>query len=491
VIGRIVGYAAVMFGASAFTGFLNFLISVTGMVGRSKATYGEYMTYVMVYSTAQSFFMYGINGVVQKLAAGKDYERQVFCALAFRGFLALFLVTTGLGLAVGVAWSPNIGLGIAGISLIVMNTWSRYLVRTKLDARAEALLLGVPSISTALLQVLFVVLIPFEHGLIYGDFLAMVIAAVLGLVWLPRIAGLSFSELWSLTMPAELKREALRVGRPLWLAGQIGAAGSYMGGIVTRAGLGGEALAVNGATQTFWQFAWKPIDLIAQGTLPALVEAKERRQELFFDVLRMAFAVLPSLGVGVAIGIPLLFQVIDLIVLRLGLSGPSLSEKYGDVQVLLLLQAASMPLAAFTMVWNQYSIAVGEAKAALPMQIASASATLVALLALTGPFGLYGVYVASFIGALASAVAWIFLLGRSHAAEMRRALGWLAISQVAAALALALGWYALGHRYGWALSFLAVSAYLGMLLLSGIVRPSDLMKGIGMVRARFARKRAT
>ncbi|MFO0729277.1 MAG: hypothetical protein U1E65_36190 [Myxococcota bacterium] len=490
MIGRVVGYAAVMFGASAVTGLLNFLISVTGMVGRSKATYGEYMTYVMVYSTAQSFFMYGINGVVQKLAAGKQEERKIFCGLALRGFALLFTITTLIGLAVGFWWNPNYGLGVAGIALIVMNTWARYLVRTSLDASAEAILLGVPSVATASLQVLFVVLIPLEHGMIYGDFLAMVIAAGLGLWWLPKISGLSFGDLWRLRAPKALKEEALEVGRPLWLAGQIGAAGSYMSGLVTRAGLGAEALAAQGATQTFWQFAWKPIDLVAQGTLPALVDAKEERQRLYFDVLRMGFAVLPSLAVGVAIGMPLLFQVVDLISHALGVGGPSLSEKYGEVNALLLIQAASMPLSAFTMVWNQYSIAVGEAKASLPMQIASASATLVALLALAGPLGLYGVYAAIFVGALASAIAWVALLGKRFPAEMKRGLVWLGVSQLAAGGALGLGAYALHHPYGWALSFLAVLGYLTVLLISGIIRLSDLRQAVAMVRRRFTRGRA-
>ena len=483
---RLVGYASYMFGANAFTALITFAISAAGMVSRSKEAFGDYTLYLAIYSVGQGFFIYGANACIQQWCAADPQNRRRFANLAFRLFGVLILIMGGFGVALGFFVSWIYGLGLIAIPFMVAAWWARYIFRSTLDARKEAVIMMTLSLSNSAGRFFFLTFTDLRDALIYGDFLSVVVGGVTAVLILPRGIGSTFREILSTDVPAQFVRDVLKFARPLWVSGIVFLANGTLETVWTRAALGVAPLGALGAFQQMWQFVAKPIEYISQATLPGLVKAGERREELFCDVLRMCLVTLPMIAIGISIGSPLVFHLIDFIS---GLFGATseLNVKYAEVPLLMLLASLAIPATNVEMVLNQHSIAEKRPNNVLYAQLFDVLVVAATIYPLATAYGVHGILIASVIGATANMLVYIFLLRRSHPGPVRFALRSSALSFACVVPIAYLGYLFHDEPYSWALAFPAAALYLFGMLLVRLLLPSDIQRVLELLWRPVAR----
>jgi len=484
VLRKLVGYAAIMFGANAVTGLLNFCVTVFGMLSRSKDTFGHYAWYMLVYGLGQGFLIYGVNASVQRYGADDEVGRLRFAKLALILFPAVALILGSAGVVMGLLWRWNVALGLIGTPWIAVWAWGRYILRARGDAAREALLMSIASLSNTIFQILFLSLSTFDDALIYGDFVALVASGSAGVYFIVRTSGVSFRELMAVKVPRQFAVDAFKFARPVWWAGQVSVVGTYAGGFVTRTQLGAAPLAALQAAQTFWQFAFKPIELISQAALPALVSAKDQREALYRDVLRLALISFPMIAIAVSAASPLILLVIDLLSPLLGLTGEPMTQKYAEVPQLLLVLALSVPAIGFGAVTQQYALAVGRGRTHIVAQGAGAITTVVLVYPCVAAFGLVGVLVCGVISQLAINLCFPILLMKEHPEPMRQGTRWLAVAFITTVVVLVPSFLFQEHRLGWLNAIPALIIYGVMMAATGLLRASDLTNLRSLLRRR-------
>jgi O-antigen/teichoic acid export membrane protein len=489
VVERTVRYAAVMFGASTLFSLLNFAASVTSMVARSKDTYGDYATYVRIYTFSQGFLIFGVNQVVQRFSAADPERRKDFAAAALRGFALLALLCWTTGAVIASLGRVSVGLGVAAIPSTVVWWWSRYLIRTDLAGGREAFVTGVQSLLITVLQIVLVTTTTWDLALVVADFTAVLIGGLVGLQFIPRVVGAPLGALARRPLNGPLLREAFAFGRSYWVAGQLFALGDNATAGLIRSLLGPAAMGASAAAQQFWQFVLKPMEFLGQGALPMLVSAPDRaaREKAYFDLMKLCLLVLPAVAVAATTGLPLLFELIDLIAQQVGYQGQPVTEKYAEVPRLIALMTLQTPAMTFVMVWNQYAVAIGEPKVSIGVQLASAGALLVSIAPLIGGFGLTGAYLAGALAAFASALVFPAMLGRRYPSETRRGVAWMvgATGATVAALAITRVWPP--HLPSWLAAAPALVVYAVTSALLGLAGRAEAEFVVGLVRRRLGR----
>lgn len=472
-----------MFGANAFTALITFAVSAAGMVSRSKEAFGDYTLYMAIYSVGQGFFIYGVNACIQQWCAAEPDNRLRFTNMALRLFGLLLLVMGGFGAALGIFVSWNFGLGLIAIPFMVLAWWARYIFRSTLDARREAVIMLSLSLSNSVGRFSFLTFTDYRDALIYGDFASVLIGGLTALFFLPRGIGSTYREILGTKVSGEFIREVLRFARPLWVAGIVFLINGSLQTIWTRAALGAAPLGAFGAYQQMWRFVSKPIEFISEATLPGLVRAGERREELFRDILRVCLVSLPMIALGVSIGSPLIFHFVDFISGLLG-SPSDLMTKYAEVPVLMLLAALVIPPQTVEMVLNQHSIAERRQTNVLYAQLVHMVVLALAIYPLAKAYGVYGIVMSGVVGETANMLVYAFLLRRSHPGPVRFALrkGGAAILCV---VPLAYAGYVLHELpYSWAFAFVAAGLYLLGMYAAGLLFLSDFQRVFSMVYKR-------
>ena len=484
VLRKLVGYAAYMFGANTFTALLNFAVSALGMVTRPKEAFGDYAIYMLIYEIGNGIFIYGGNATIQKFAADSPENRVRFAKIILLLFVGLSALTGLAAAVVGTWFSLHIALALLGLPWVVTYWYGRYIVRSNLDAKREALLMVVASLANSLFQLAFLTLTDLRDALIYGDFLALVASGVMALVVMPRALGVSLRQIVATPLPKAFLKETFAFTVPLWFAGQVFTAKVRMQAVWTSARLGSKAMGALQGMLTMWQFAGKPIEYLSHASLPGLVAARDRRDELFHDLLRLCLLALPFVAIGVVGGIGLVFQTIDAISALFGRGGEPLVVKFAEVPLLLLGPAIAVPMTALEMVTNQYSIAIGRQRVVFYAQVVNVIVLGVTLVPLSLAYGIYGVVAAGAIGELGNALTFVVVLWSTHRASMRTALGWTLTSTALTAGALAPLYYFGDWPWVWTLA-----APLGLLYLlgmgaTGLLSVEDFRRMIRAYRSR-------
>lgn len=486
VLRKLLGYAAYMFGANTLTALLNFGVSALGMTTRPKEAFGDYALYMLIYSVANGVFIFGANATIQRYAANDDQHRRRFLKWMYSLFLGLFLVTGVLAYGLYLGLGTHVALAALGLPWVVTYWYGRYLLRSRLDARREARLMVIASLSNTVFQFLLLTFTAERDALIYGDFLALVVSGLAALISVPRGLQVPYREVWRVAVPPGFWREVLRFTWPLWLSGQVFTAKAQLQGIWTGARLGPGPMGSLQSLTTMWQFAAKPIEYLGQAALPGLVSAGADRDKLYRELLRFCLVSLPVVGLCVSGGIPVVFQVIDWAYLSFGGQGQPLAIKYAEVPLLMLIPSLALPFTAIEMVTNQYSVAVGRPKTVFYAQLVNVAVMVVALLPLASAYGLYGVVLTGFLGELGNGLTFVVVLYKEHRDSMKSALRWGIWATVATALGLAVIYSTRDHALGFLAVAPAVLLYAALMALGGLLVKSDGERIIRAVRRRPA-----
>lgn len=434
---RLVGYAAYMSGTTSVVSLVTFGVSLLGYKTRTKDSVGDYYTYMLIYGVAQALLISGVNPTIQKLVGDDEKNQARFAKLAYLGFavIAVLLTAAGVGVGLGLRWSY--GLAFIGAPWVVVWWWVQYILRANLDYRREARLVMFASLSNSLLQLGFLTLTPYADALIYGDFLALVSSGVLALYIIPSGVGVPFREIMRTPIPREFLRDGFRFLSPLWVSGQVYTLNTHLMGVVIRAKAGAAAMGAYGVMQTLFGFAHKPLEFLKSASLPGLVQAKEDRERLFREILRIFLVVYPLLVVGLAATSPLVFILTNM------------ADKWPEVPMMIFIFALGAPAYALEMVANQYAIALGRPR----MQLYAQTAQAVVLIALVYPaahfYGIYGVLVASVVATTLHAVVYTYLLWNVDNASMRTGVRWTLYTTLATALCGYPVHLSRGFEHGW------------------------------------------
>src|SRR5262245_3987531 len=130
---RLVDYAAFMFGATSLIRLITFAVSMLGARTRPKDAFGDYGTYVLVYTICQGLFIFGANQTIQRFAARDEAARVRFARIALTLFGALLGVFTIAAIVAGsVSGRLWLSLSLFGTPFVVLWWWARYLARSQL-----------------------------------------------------------------------------------------------------------------------------------------------------------------------------------------------------------------------------------------------------------------------------------------------------------------------------------------------------------------------
>jgi O-antigen/teichoic acid export membrane protein len=483
VLRKLLGYAAYMFGANSFTALLNFGVTALGMATRPKEAVGDYALYMLIYSSANAVFILGANAAIQRFSADDAENRKRFVKLVYLVFLGLF----GLSVVVGLGLWPfglKYVLAVLGVPWIVTYWYGRYLMRSRLDARREARLMMVSSLSNTFFQFAILTFTAEQDALIYGDFLALLASGGLAMISLPRGIQVPLKEIWATPIPRKFIGEILRFAAPLWLSGQVATIRGQLQGGWTSARIGAAAMGALQATQTMWQFAGKPIEFLGQAALPGFVSAKGDRDALYRELLRFCMIALPTIGLCVGGGIPVVFAIIDFGYSLFGGGGQPIAEKYAEVPILMLLLPMTLPMTAMEMVTNQYSVAVGKPRSVFYAQLATLIAMALSLIPLAEAYGLYGVIATGLIGEVANALTYAVVLYKDHRESMRTGIKWGFYTTFATFVGMAILYWFHEHPLGFLAIAPAVGAYFLLMWIGGLVVKSDFERLVAVIRRR-------
>lgn len=478
VLRRLVGYTAVMFGASTVTGLLSFAVNALGMSLLTKDTYGDYATYVLIYSVGQGFFIFGVNQCIQREASDDPIARLRFIKLAYLGFAALLVLCLMAAVPVAYVYDGTLALGVVALPFVVVAWWCRYVVRSQLDAKREAFFNSIASLGTTVFQLGFLLLSSYTASLVYGDFLAQCAAAIIPMMLMPQSQGVTLREILRTPIPREFLRRNFEQAKPNWLSGQVSVAAQTFTMAWSRATLGAAALGSLSAMNMIWNFALKPMDQLAQAALPGLVTAKERRGQLHRELMVLCMVAFPMLGAGVALGTPLLLEVLKL------------REKYGELPPFIIVMAAAVPMGVFQMIHNQLAVARGDSRFTLYGQLGQLVGVGLATVTLMGPFGLMGGVIAGAVGVAVNAAVLFWCMRDDPVHDVRLAARWTVLGTIGVVLAM-LPYYPLRHeRWVWVTALLVPVLYGAAMMLFRVLTVADLRRVWGLVQARRAARAA-
>ena len=470
---KLVGYAAYMFGANIFTALLTFAVTAFGMASRSKEAFGDYFTYMLVYEIGTGVLINGVNATIQKFSAENEENRLRFTKLVFVAFLIMSLVFGVVGF---IAWQIvgfNLALGFFGIPWVVTGWYGRYILRSTLDAKREARLMVIASLSSSVFRFLFLTFTDLRDAMIYGDFLALVVSGLAALIILPLTLKKSVREIFSVEIPKSLLVEAFHFSVPLWFAGLVFTAKSRLQATWTRGRIGARAMGALGGLQLFGMLYEKPMEFLGQASLPGLVSAKEERDALYRELLRFSIVALTAIAVTVSAGVPLAFQVIDEVQRLFGQTGELFRDKYVEVPLLMLLSTLAIPFRAVELVTNQYSVAVGKQRSVFYAQVVQLAVMALTLIPLAEAYGLVGVVLAGIIGELANASTFVVLLWNVRRDSMRSAAVWSLIAGVVTAISVAPAYYYRAWTYSWLMAFVALAIFVSLMFVTRLLKASD------------------
>lgn len=463
-----------MLGANTLTGLLTFGVSAFGMVSRSKEAYGDYALFQRTYEIGQGLFIFGANAAIQRFAAGNDENRRRFGAIAIYLFLGLMVVMTFGGVAVGTFAGWTFGLALFGLPWLILSWWGRYIVRSNLDAKREARLMMIASLSNSLFQFAFLTFTDYRDALIYGDFAALVMSGIAAIWYIRSGLGIGIFEILKTKIPKEFLKESYKFAVPVWWSGQLFSVRNQLQSVWTAAWLGTARVGVLEGSRTFWQFTQKPLEYLGQAALPGLVKEDAERSRLYQEIVRVCLTAFTFIGIAVASGMPLLFDIIDALSGKSG--ADSLWGKYSEVPMLLRIFALLIPLQAFQMVTNQLAVASGKPRAVLIANIATVIVVLSAIYPLTQRFGLFGVIAAGQLGEAASALTYFVVLRPMFPNELRAGAKWTLLTTLAGAIALAPVQIYADWKWSWVLSFPAVIIFMVMMLVLKVLEIEDLRR---------------
>jgi O-antigen/teichoic acid export membrane protein len=473
VLRKLVGYAAYMFGANVFTALLTFAVTAFGMATRSKEAFGNYFTYMLVYELATGVLINGINATIQRYSADSEENRLRFTKMVFLAFGVMSVV---FGIAAVISYQLdglNLALGFFGIPWVVTGWYGRYILRSTLDAKREARLMVIASLSSSVFRFCFLTFTDFEDAMIYGDFMALVVSGAAALILVPFAVSTPVREILKVPIPKAFLMEAARFALPLWAAGLVFTAKCRLQSAWTRGRIGARAMGSLGGLQLFGIFYEKPMEFLGQASLPGLVAAKEDRDMLYRELLRFSIVALSGVAVLVAAGVPLAFLVIDEVQQFFGQTDGLFLEKYSEVPTLMLLSALALPFRAVEMVTNQYSVAVGRRRAVFYAQVVQLTVMGAALVPLAEAYGVTGVVVVGIIGEMANAFTFVVLLWNVRRGSMRSAAVWCVLAALATAVALAPAYYYREWTHAWTLSFVAAALFAGQMYAVRMLQPAD------------------
>jgi O-antigen/teichoic acid export membrane protein len=473
VFRRLLGYATYMFMTGALTSLLSFGVDAMGMVTRPKESYGDYHIYVLILNIGVGLFISGPNGAIQKFGAGSVKQQRILVTLVLRTFVGLLVLTIGLGLASGFLWRWNIACALFGVPWLVIFWMSRYIVRSRLDAKYEAWLLVVGSLSKTLFIGGFLAFSDHPDAMIYGDILALILAGGVALYILNKTFEDSLLTMMKAAVPREFLREFFVFVRPLWLGGQVFLASQEFVGLFTTniPWLGRTAMASMGVLRSFWQITFKPMDFISQAALPGLILEKEGREELYRDLLRLSLLLFSGLGLITA---GLGGFLLDLFDIR---------QKYVEVPALMMIQAASVPIYVLHMALSQYTIAENFPRYTLFANITSLASNAALIYPLTLWFGLNGLVVCSSIGFLCSTSSFLYCLRKSHTPEVRMSIQLSLRTFMAVILSLAPIYMYRWADQNWRMVFPAFGAFAALSFLFQLWTWSDILRAVRLVKS--------
>ncbi len=472
---KLVGYAAYFAGATSLIRLLTFAVGMLGAKLKSRETFGDYNTYVLIYSYAQGFFIFGINQTIQRYAADDETNRRRFAYLAYVLFAVLLVATGFAGVGVGAFYDWSYSYAMFAIPWIVLWWWARYLYRSTLDARGETRLTILSSLSNSLVTLGFIALTDFEDSLIYGDFAAVAIAGIVAFIVIPQSVGLTFRELMKIEIPKGFIKEMIAFTRPIWAAGQVQTLGTQAQGFWTRGRLGAGMMGTYGFMNQLWHFAFIPMDTIGQAALPGLVQAKEERSKLYNELLRLCLVAFPVIAISVAAGIPLVLQILDW-AFGLLAERESFLVKYPELPLMMILMSLSVPMRGVEIVANQYAVAEGHKRAPLKVQLISLAVMAACLIPLTSAYGIYGVIIAGGISELAKALAFIGVLWKPLRQNMKTTLIWSIFATIGVAGAAVPVYMYREHAFSWLSAFPAAAIYILAMFAFRLITPLDFVR---------------
>jgi O-antigen/teichoic acid export membrane protein len=483
---KLVGYAAYMFGASSIASLLTLGVTMLGMSTRPKEAFGDYALYLMIYTTGQSFFVLGANAAIQKYTAGDNENRIRFAKLAYLGFLLLLGIFFAAGALV---WFFTggivISMGLLGVPWVVVFFWSRYIVRSTLEAKLEARIMVVGSLANSILQFVFLTFTDWRDALIFGDVLALVVSGLVAMFVIPAGVQARFRDILKVDVPKDFWKEAFRFAIPLWWAGQVFQIRAIIDRSVTRVMLGAKPLGAYQALITLWQFVAKPMDFFGQAVLPGLASSKEEdRDALYRDTLRVALLSFCFVSIAVAGGITFVFQSIDFVFGILGRESEPLQVKYGEVPMLLMIAVLPIPATAVEMVANQYATILGRQHLVFRAQVITVITIGLAIYPLVQLLGITGVIVAGNLGAVANALTFIIGLWTVCNDSMRVTVRWMIASAFATVLSLVPIYWTMGYRFDWAATFPALAIFVLVSMILGLLHVRDLRRVLNAILKR-------
>lgn len=481
---KLVGYAAYMFGANVFTALLTFAVTAFGMATRSKEAFGDYFTYMLVYEIGTGVLINGVNATIQRYAAENEENRLRFTKLVFVAFLLMSLIFSVVGLVAWQLFGLNMALGFFGIPWVVTGWYGRYILRSTLDAKREARLMVIASLSSSVFRFLFLTFTDLRDAMIYGDFMALVVSGLAALIILPYTVDRSVREIFKVQVPRELLVEAFRFSVPLWFAGLVFTAKSRLQATWTRGRIGARAMGSLGGLQLFGMLYEKPMEFLGQASLPGLVAAKDDRDQLYRELLRFSIVVLTAIAVTVSAGVPLAFQIIDKVQQLFGQTDGLFLDKYAEVPLLMLLSTMAIPFRAVEIVTNQYSVAVGKQRSVFYAQVAQLVVMAATLIPLAEAYGLVGVVIAGIVSEMANAFTFVILLWNVRRDSMRSAATWSLTALVVTVLSVAPAYAFRDWSLSWLFGFFSLGIFVTLMLLSRVLLWADLSRVIGAIRNR-------
>lgn len=473
---KLASYTAYMFAATSAIKLVTFGVNMLGAKIRTREDFGDYGTYVLIYGLILSAATMGVNQTIQKYAADDDDNRRRFTAIVYRIFVVLLVLGIAAAVPVGMFWKWSMSLAIIGAPWVVVSTLGRFLVRTKLDARVESKLVIVGSLTNSGFQFAFLVFTDYKDALIYGDFAALVVTGLVTMFVLPRITELKISQIFSMKIPRAFLKECGRFTLPVWGAGAVGTGGHYATGGYTRAALGTGPMGVFSLSETLWQFAFVPMDLVGQAALPGLVKETEDRPRLFRELVRLCLIAFPFIAICVAGGMPLLLQILNL------------EDKWYEVPNVLLMLVVSVPLRSFQIVANHYTIAEGHSRLAFFTAVVYVVAIAIFLYPLTSAYGLYGVVAADILASGCNAVSFAVFMWKGYRNDMKTGMIWSFLALGACLTSLVPLYVYKDWEWRWTLALPCGLLYLGLLFVTRVAQRSDIARLVSALQERFKKK---
>ncbi|MCB9655466.1 MAG: hypothetical protein H6729_15200 [Deltaproteobacteria bacterium] len=472
---KLAGYAAYMFAATSFARLFSFAANMLGAKYRRVEDFGDYNTYVYLYGLMHVLLTSGAAQTIQKYAAIDDKHRRQFAVLVFRLFILLVILCGAIAIPVGFGWKWNMALAFVGAPWMIATTLSRFVIRTRLEAKLEARIFIVASLSTTSFQLVLLMGTNLPDALIYGDLAALIVAGAFALSVLPSAADIKWVDVFKMKVQTPFIKESLKFTAPIWAGAQVSQGGWYLRGAYTRGVLGTTAMGVIGLADYLWQFVLIPVDLLGQAALAGLVKETEDRPRLFRELLRLCLFTFPVIGIVVAGGIPLLLQIMKM------------DDKWSQVPPLLLLMILTIPFHCFQIVNNHYSVAEGRPRYGLYASIACTIPLALGIHPLGAALGLEGVIIAQGVTMTIYALAFVVPMWADYKADMRSGIIWTTLSTIAVGASAGLYYAYQDWAWRWTLTAPAVLIYVALLFLFGVAEKSHVTRLIRAVKERLGR----